>query len=243
MARNVPSAAVKGRVPSVDDVTQQVMTWIGLSMRLSEARPMTESLGLLNELGLTMPQLVALHVIAFGGPTTMTRLIERVCLSTSAVSALLHRLVEMGLCERQDDPVDRRQHRVQVTAAGQDVVRRLLQSRMKDTRASIVPLSAATRGLLSRVLGVVNQELGVLARVSHTSRCAGASADVDPIFDQLLTQKKPPSAHRMPVTAAARPASKSRTAAKTSSTRPVKPAAASVSRAAKPKRSPNQEKT
>ena len=119
MARNVPSAAVKGRVPSVDDVTQQVMTWIGLSMRLSEARPMTESLGLLNELGLTMPQLVALHVIAFGGPTTMTRLIERVCLSTSAVSALLHRLVEMGLCERQDDPVDRRQHRVQVTAAGQ----------------------------------------------------------------------------------------------------------------------------
>lgn len=159
MARKVPSAADKGGDPSVDDITHQIMTWIGLSIRLSRTPPMTESLGMLNELGLTMPQIVALHVMAFDGAMTMTTLVDRLGLSTSAVSHLLHRLVQMGLCERRDDPLDRRQKRVRLTPAGVDVVARLLKSRVSDTRSSIEPLSDDARRRLGAVLTLIVEEL------------------------------------------------------------------------------------
>ena len=188
MARKVASAAAGGGdAPSVDAVTQQVMTWIGLSMRLSRSQPMADSLGMLNELGLTLPQLVALHVIAFEGPTTMTRLVERVGLSTSAVSALLHRLVEMGLCERRDDPLDRRQRRVRLTTQGQQVIKNLLLSRMNDTRGSIQPLSAAARAQLSAALAVVIEELTVLGQAQTGDGPAGfcGAHDIDGLFERL----------------------------------------------------------
>lgn len=163
-------------VPTVDELSGQIMMWIGLSMRLSKSRPMTESLGMLNELGLTMPQLVALHVMAFEGSMTMTRLVERIGLSTSAVSHLLHRLVQMGLCERQDDPGDRRQKRVRLTAEGRDVVGKLMRSRMADTRSSIEPLSDDTRRRLAEVLNIMVNELSEKAAeqaASEPSTSAG----------------------------------------------------------------------
>ncbi len=153
------ATATATSVPSVEALSGQVMTWIGLSMRLSKAQPMAESLVMLNELGLTMPQIVALHVMAFEGAMTMTRLVERLGLSTSAVSHLLHRLVQMGLCDRRDDPADRRQKRVRLTPAGVDVVRRLLKSRVSDTRGSIEPLSSEARRRLSEVLTMIVGEL------------------------------------------------------------------------------------
>lgn len=178
--------------PSVDDLSGQIMTWVGLSMRLSRARPMTESLGMLNELGLTMPQIVALHVMAFEGSMTMTRLVERLGLSTSAVSHLLHRLVQMGLCERRDDPADRRQKRVRLTPAGVDVVRRLLKSRLSDTRGSIEPLSAGARSRLSEVLTEIIVELTEQIQAQPQEPSSSASAggscggDVPHSLDDVL---------------------------------------------------------
>ncbi|MDP2342873.1 MAG: MarR family transcriptional regulator [Deltaproteobacteria bacterium] len=165
MSRKVPpiGAIAEGASPSVDDVTGQLMAWAGLAMRLNRARPLTDSLGVLNDLGLTLPQLIALHVIAFEGPTTMTRLVERVGLSTSAVSALVHRLVEMGLCERRDDPVDRRQRRLRLTVDGQQVIKKLMQSRLKDTRMSLEPLSPATLQRLSEALALVIADFSAAA--------------------------------------------------------------------------------
>lgn len=154
-------------VPSVDFVTEQVMCWIGMSMRLASRRPMTESLGVLNDLGLTMPQVVALHVIAFEGSATMTQLVERVGLSPSAVSHLVHRLVGAGLCERKDDPVDRRQKRIRLTKEGQALIKRLMQSRVADTRTSIEPLSPATREKLSEVLALVTADLAQRLTAEH----------------------------------------------------------------------------
>lgn len=159
--------------PSVDDLSAQIMTWIGLSMRLSKSRPMTESLGMLNDLGLTMPQLVALHIMAFEGSLTMTRLVERVGLSTSAVSHLLHRLVQQGLCERQDDPGDRRQKLIRLTPAGREVVGKLMRSRMADTNSSIEPLSVETRRRLSEVLAMIVDELSEKAAAQEPATSAG----------------------------------------------------------------------
>ncbi len=215
MTRKVPPARRKDVAAdaSVDDVAQQVMTWVGLSMRLAHARPMTDNLGMLNELGLTLPQLVALHVIAFEGPTTMTRLVERVGLSTSAVSALLHRLVELGLCERRDDPLDRRQRRMRLSVAGQHVIKKLVQSRMNDTRGSIEPLSPRARALLSEALRVVIEELAQLGVADHQSSHR-SPGDLDRIFERIdvgddveehllgSPQLPPRPAHKAPKTSA-----------------------------------------
>lgn len=177
-----PAAAA----PSVDELSTQIMTWIGLAMRLSKARPMTESLGMLNELGLTMPQIVALHVMAFEGSMTMTGLVERLGLSTSAVSHLLHRLVQMGLCERQDDPDDRRQRRVRLTPHGVEIVRRLLQSRISDTRGSIEPLSDDARRRLSEVLALIVDELKVQVRDQAPATAAGEPGCAGHDFHDVL---------------------------------------------------------
>lgn len=160
-------------IASVDEVSHQMMQWIGLSMRLSSGRPMSESLEMLNELGLTMPQVVALHVMAFEGELTMTGLVDRIGLSTSAVSHLLHRLVQAGLCERKDDPDDRRQKRVGLTPAGFDVVRRLLRSRVSDMRSAVEPLSDNTRARLNELLQAIVAEL--TQQVPTTSAGAGAN--------------------------------------------------------------------
>jgi hypothetical protein len=75
----------------------------------------------------------------------------------------LHRLVQSGLCERSDDPGDRRQKRVRLTDEGRDVVKRLLKSRMADTHASIEPLSPEARRRLSEVLLMIVDELSTQA--------------------------------------------------------------------------------
>lgn len=178
-------------VPSVDHVTGQVSTWIGMAMQMSNAQSMTDSFGKLHDLGLTMPQLVALHVMAFEGAVTMTQLAERIGLSTSAVSHLLHRLVQMGLCEREDDPDDRRQKRVRLTTSGLEVARAVLRQRMAGTRASIEPLSAETRRKLSEVLDLVVNELAAQLpqRPQHPATSAGCPRHAMPDHGEDLLRR------------------------------------------------------
>jgi DNA-binding MarR family transcriptional regulator len=165
-ARPVHDAASED---SPDGLASLMMTWIGIAMKTNTN---VEGLKLVADLGLTIPQLVALHVAFFEGPATQSMVVERLGLSPSAVSSLVQRLVELGLLARAEDERDRRQKNLSVTDAGRALVERMLASRFADMRASVAPLSAPVRADLARVLRRIVDELGGIQGADLTMRGA-----------------------------------------------------------------------
>jgi DNA-binding MarR family transcriptional regulator len=144
---------------STDEVASLLMQWMAASMRTCQQGALAESFHLLDELGATMPMTVALHVLAFAGPQTMTQLSTQIGLSASATSHLLQRLVELSLAQRHDVPGDRRQRLLAITPRGQRAVDELMSARLTEMRESLAPLSTTTRTRLGLALRAVLTEL------------------------------------------------------------------------------------
>jgi len=79
---------------------------------------------LASEYHITGPQLVCLLEVADHGPTTGTRIAQRVHLSASTVVGILDRLESKGLISRKRDRNDRRIVHVTVTASGRHLIDR-----------------------------------------------------------------------------------------------------------------------
>lgn len=175
MSRKVPP--VEAEAPSAADVAKLMMSWMTVAMRLSQGRSFSRNLKSISDLGLTMPMMAALHVIAFDGKQTMTTLVDHLGLSTSATSHLLQRLVELGLCERTDSPADRRQKLIALTQMGTDFVAEITRSRFEELQASVDPLTPSTRTALFDVLGQVVSELSLaMPDIMRARGCPGHSA-------------------------------------------------------------------
>ena len=87
---------------------------------------------LLDELGLTYPQYIALVALYEEADQTVGRLGEKLFLDSSTLTPLLKRLEAMGAVTRQRDLRDERQVRVNLTAQG-----RALRERGRAVRASM----------------------------------------------------------------------------------------------------------
>jgi DNA-binding MarR family transcriptional regulator len=165
MARKVDKIE---RSVTTDEVAGLLLRWLSASMRRSGCAGVSASHRLASERGATLPMMVALHVLAFEGPQTMTMLAERLTLSASATSHLLQRLVELALARREDDPGDRRQRLLAITAEGRRAVDELMQARLTELSAGVAPLSERTRFRLGRVLRDVVRELAEVGDVCAT---------------------------------------------------------------------------
>lgn len=148
-----PVAASAG---DLDELARLMATWIGLSMRAAKS---TESLQVMSDLGLTVPQMAALHLLAFEGPRTVSELSERLELSLSATSSLVQRLFEQSLVTRAEAEHDRRMRRVDLSAQGRKLVERLMKARMKEMRSGVAYLSPRVRVELHGVLEKIIAEL------------------------------------------------------------------------------------
>ena len=73
---------------------------------------------LLDRLGLTYPQYLALHVLWEEDGRTIGAIAQRLALESSTVTPLVKRLEAAGLVARERDPQDERQVRVRLTPAG-----------------------------------------------------------------------------------------------------------------------------
>jgi DNA-binding MarR family transcriptional regulator len=76
-------------------------------------------------LEVTMSQAKCLYVASVRPGIGMSALAEQLHVGLSAASGLVDRLVEHGYLERREDPSDRRQQQVLLTAAGEAVVERI----------------------------------------------------------------------------------------------------------------------
>jgi DNA-binding MarR family transcriptional regulator len=73
---------------------------------------------MLDQLGLTYPQYLALHVLWEEDGRTIGAIAQRLGLESSTVTPLIKRLEASGQVTRERDPQDERQVRVRLTTAG-----------------------------------------------------------------------------------------------------------------------------
>jgi DNA-binding MarR family transcriptional regulator len=111
-----------------------------------------DTLSIINESGLTVPQLITLHILHDHGSRSISELAKCTNLSCAATSHLVERLVRQGLVERTEDDKDRRQKSVSPSALGVKLMNQLSRERKNQFRAGFQCLTPKTRELLTNAL-------------------------------------------------------------------------------------------
>ena len=137
---------------------------IGDLMKHVYRRSAGETLAILNDAGLTLPQLVCLNILDECGVRTVSAIASALRLSPAATSHLVDRLVSESLVVRIEDPVDRRQKRVTITAAGRRLVGRVERARTREMTEAVAGMSTEVVRQFSRVLVKVIAELSSLPK-------------------------------------------------------------------------------
>jgi DNA-binding MarR family transcriptional regulator len=131
-------------------------------------------------LDVTMAQAKLLYVVAAAGELTMSEVAQRVGVSISTASAAVDRLVATGLLARSEDPSNRRQVRVSITATGIENLEQLRELSLRQMRE-----------LLERV---PDADLGVIEHATRILMAAIEAAPDSHANDPAATQ--PPGAPR-----------------------------------------------
>jgi DNA-binding MarR family transcriptional regulator len=118
-----------------------------------------ETLSIMAEASLSMPQIVTLHVLHRHGPASISAIASNLKLSLAATSHLVERLVQGGLVERSEDTTDRRQKRVAITEAGRTLTEQLVQARTREITQVLSELAPELQNELGQVLEQVVQRI------------------------------------------------------------------------------------
>lgn len=102
--------------------------------------------------GMTMLQLVALHFISALAPATLTDLAQALNTNLPATSAMVDRLVRVGLVSRRADPKDRRRVQLSITPAAEPIVGDTDANAARRLMAVLHGMSAQTRRPLFDIL-------------------------------------------------------------------------------------------
>ena len=99
----------------------------------------------LGDSGLRWPEFAVLHHLDAQGPVAQRDLALALRIQPSNLVALLDQLEERQLLARAPDPVDRRRHRVELTAAGRRAVKRGREATRRAEGELLGPLSPEER--------------------------------------------------------------------------------------------------
>jgi DNA-binding MarR family transcriptional regulator len=137
----------------------EVGNLVGDLMGLVHRRSAGGTLALMNEAGLTMAQMVALYVLDYTGPQSVTAIASFLNLSPAATSHLVERLVVGGFVGRTEDQSDRRQKRVAITPTGRTLAARVHQERAREFASALALVTPELQRQFAHVLGRVVAEL------------------------------------------------------------------------------------
>jgi DNA-binding MarR family transcriptional regulator len=125
-------------------------------------RSADDTLAVMNEAGLTMAQMVALHLLTHLGPVSVSAIAPCLKRSRPAASQLLERHVVPGLGGRTGEPGDRRHKRIAITPAGRDLIESTQEERTREFTRVLAGLSSEVKAQFSKVLARVVSELKAL---------------------------------------------------------------------------------
>jgi DNA-binding MarR family transcriptional regulator len=109
--------------------------------------------------GLSMPQMVALHLLRKCGSYTISALADKLGLSLAATSHLVDRMVQQQLVIRREDALDRRQKQVAIAPGGLALLDQLLEARMRESGVLVTKLPPELQAQLEAVLAEVVGQL------------------------------------------------------------------------------------
>lgn len=118
-----------------------------------------QTLSIMYESQLTLPQVVALHYVFYCGECSISSISERLKLSLGATSHLVDRLVQLGYLSRTENPEDRRMKLVTITQKGNDFLSKLNESRTADMMSALTLLNREQIQRLSEVIGDVIKKI------------------------------------------------------------------------------------
>jgi len=144
----------------VNKTSQKIGVLLPDVMSMLHARVAGDTLAVMHESGLTLPQIVVLHILRNHGSQSVGFLGGALRLSPSATSHLVDRLFEMKLVKRTEDPADRRQKIVAITPKGQKLTDRLADMRAKELAMAIADhIDPSLQQELLRILETVMAKL------------------------------------------------------------------------------------
>jgi DNA-binding MarR family transcriptional regulator len=118
-----------------------------------------DTLALMTEAGLTLPQVLFLTRLRQAGESTPSALAERLNMSLPATSQMVDRLFKLGFLTRREDEGDRRRKRLAVTPAAERMLDKLVRARAAEYAKGTEHLSPAVRRDLSAALAKAVREL------------------------------------------------------------------------------------
>jgi len=120
------------------------------------------------DLDLTITQLKALLVVQARQPLTLTALASAIGVAQTSASALVERLVRLGMLSRRDDPENRRQIRLELASEGEAVLHRIEERSAQRTREALALMSpeglAALETALADLTAALERRRDQLAR-------------------------------------------------------------------------------
>lgn len=129
------------------------------------------------DIAITMPQAKLLYLLGASGDLHMADLVTRLGVSLSTISGLVDRIVDQGLANRRDDPVDRRQVVVGLTAAGATFIDRFRELNARQMRNLLQLLDDDDLARVRDALAILTRAADRLAR---EARGAGSPTPADP---------------------------------------------------------------
>ncbi|MFA5356353.1 MAG: MarR family transcriptional regulator [Candidatus Omnitrophota bacterium] len=116
---------------------------------------------------ITIPQALLLELLNREGESRMTDMARLMHVSTAAMTGLVDRMILHGYVERVYDPGDRRIIKIKLTAAGNELVKKIITRR----RSMIVNIfGALSRKDRDDYLRIMKQVEGVLVKEGHNGR-------------------------------------------------------------------------
>jgi DNA-binding MarR family transcriptional regulator len=147
-----------------EELSRHLGTFVGFLMQ-THGRDVMQ---LATEFELSLSQMKALHLL-FNAvePVSVKALGEGLGLSLAAMSRGADGLVQRGLVDRLEDPLDRRIKRLSLTRSGRELVQKLREVRMAGFEQFISTLSPKERTQLAKALEPI------LARDEIVAFCGG----------------------------------------------------------------------
>lgn len=105
---------------------------------------------------LTPMQFTALCCVLDEGPRSLTELVRSTAIDQATIRGVVHRLKDRSLIELISDRDDQRKVIIQITAAGHDLVKRMIPKAREITEKTLEHLNPAERIALAYLLNKLN---------------------------------------------------------------------------------------
>lgn len=107
---------------------------------------------ILNDFNITIPQFSALQILIYNGELTIGELSQKMALACSTITDLVDRMEKNQLVVRKKDDKDKRVVRIEVLPKGHEIVKKVLEKRVKFLDSKMVDLTEEEKTSLSKGL-------------------------------------------------------------------------------------------